>query len=119
MVTARKGSNPEMTDTRTRPPYAALTETLGQVLGGLLAVAAIAAEADEETALAASYTLSVGSVAVVDTIAAEVDIEPTWAGLAYSATWTEGPVTVTVEWHMNPVATPDDAAEIEVPGRAA
>jgi hypothetical protein len=104
-----------MTDTQTSPPRGALADGLSQGLDALLYIRDLTVNLGDETTVATSHTLTVKSAAEVDGFASGAGVEPGWAGRAYRAARTEGTATVTVEFN----AGPDDAAAIEVPGRAA
>jgi hypothetical protein len=109
-----------MTDTRTRPPCEALAQGLNEALDALRGLGSLAAALGEQTTLTTGYVIGVRSVAEVNQVAADMDVEPSWVmPWTYAAAWSEGTVTVTVSFTTDPPVAPADAALIEVPGRAA
>lgn len=109
-----------MTATHISPPYAALATGLNEAVAEARETAALAPQLGERTTLKTWHVIGVHSVAEVDGLAAAKGARAAWtAPWTYSASWTRGTVTVTVEFTADPPATPADAALIEVPGRAA
>jgi hypothetical protein len=103
-----------MAVTHTSPPREALAQGLSQASAALQSLVSLAPGLGEQTTLTARYTLTVRSVAEVDGAAAEMGVKPAWtAPWTYQATLTEGTVTITVAFSVDPVTAPLNAATIE------